>query len=59
MLSQFLLKLEFFLKDMLVKDLQAIKKLQELDDNIQFLESLSCFICDTNDRIDSKDQRLH
>lgn len=26
MLSQFLLKLEFFLKDMLVKDLQAIKK---------------------------------
>ena len=59
MLSQFLLKLEFFLKDMLVKDLQAIKNLQELDDNIQFLESLSCFICDTNDRIGSKDQRLH
>lgn len=59
MLSQFLLKLEFFLKAMLVKDWQAIKKLQELDDNIQFLESLSCFICDTNDRTGSKDRRLH
>ena len=26
--------------------------------SIQFLESLSCFIYDTNDRIGSKDQRL-
>ena len=37
MLSQFLLKLEFFLKAMLVKDWQAIKKLQELDDKYPIL----------------------
>lgn len=41
MLSQFLLKLEFFLKDMLVKDLQAIKKLLELDDKDPTLRGVS------------------
>ena len=41
MLSQFLLKLEFFLKDMLVKDWQDIKKLQELDDEDPTLRGVS------------------
>ena len=41
MLSQFLLKLEFFLKDMLVKDLQAIKKLLELDAKDPILRGVS------------------
>ena len=41
MLSQFLLKLEFFLKDMLVKGWKAIKKLEELDDKNPTLRGVS------------------
>ena len=41
MLSQFLLKLEFFLKAMLVKDWKTIKKLLELDDKDPILRGVS------------------